>query len=174
MRVGFILLNICFILFVGCGEDPSLQEKTEKEAATKKNIITAKEIENFIYTDYALSPEGEEAVSKWEKYQELAIQITYLKKADLSFFNGDAELLKKFVTELKAGIPDQLQTNSINSRVLVIENTLLKLHDDISLSNIDVKIKRLSIRDVLVAFSNLNLQINRKLEFDIYNKIQPE
>lgn len=174
MKVGFILLNICFLLFMGCGGDSSLQEKTDKENTNKQSIITAKDIENFIYIDYALSPEGEEAVSQWEKYQELAIQITYLKKADLSFFNGDIELLKKFVTELKDSVPEQLQTNSINSRVLVIENTLLKLHDDLTLSNIDVKEKRLSIREVLVAFSNLNLQINRKLEFDIYNKIQPE
>ncbi|WP_439151091.1 hypothetical protein [Winogradskyella sp.] len=174
MKIGFVLLNICFVLLISCGEDKGLQVNNDKKSAAKQTIINAKEIENFIYTDYALSPEGEDAVSQWEKYRELAIQITYLKKADLSFFNGDIELLKTFVTELKAGIPDQLQTNSINSRVLVVENTLLKLHDDLTLSNIDVKKKRLSIRDVLVAFSNLNLQINRKIEFDIYNEIKPE
>jgi hypothetical protein len=174
MKIGLVLLNISFILLLSCGNENAVQLDDTEERPNKLTIITAKEIENFIYTDYGLSAEGEEAVSKWEKYQELAIQISYLKKADLSFFNGDIELLKKFLTEFKISIPKQLQTNPINSRIVVVENTLLKLHDDLTLSNIDVKKKRLSIRDVLVAFSNLNLQINKKLEFDIYNKIKPE
>ncbi|WP_296386623.1 hypothetical protein, partial [Winogradskyella sp.] len=134
----------------------------------------AKAIENFDYTDYVLSENAEKVVANWEKYQEFAIQISYLKKADLSFFNGDKILLKTFIKEFKVGIPDTLQTNPIVSRQVIIETKLLKLNENLTIDNIDGKTKLLGVKDVLIAFSDLNYQINKKLERDIYDKIEPE
>lgn len=174
MRIGFVLLNVCFLLFINCGEDKLSSEVNTEENTTQQPIITAKAIEGFKYTDYVLSPRGENAVADWEKYQELAIQINYLKKADLSFFNGDKELLKKFITEFKAQTPSLLKTNPIISRTVIIETALLRLNENLTLDNIDNKLKLKSVKEVLVAFSNLNYQINKKLERDLYEKIKSE
>ncbi len=48
-----------------------------------------------------LSSDAEDVVADWEKYKELAIQINYLKEADLSFFNGELKQLQDFIIALK-------------------------------------------------------------------------
>ncbi len=174
MKIGLFVLNIlCFIL-ISCGDDKTATEVVEAENNGQKLSITSKAIENFDYTDYALSADSEKALANWEKYQDLAIQISYLKKADLSFFNGDKELLRKFINEFKVTTPEALRTNPIVSRTVILETTFLKLNENLTLDNIGGRVKLLTIKEVLVAFSNLNFQINKKLERDVYDKIQPE
>ena len=174
MRIGLYVLNIFCFMLMSCGDDKSTTEVTESENTNQKTTITAKVIENFDYTDYALSTEGEAALSSWEKYQELAIQISYLKKSDLSFFNGDKDVLKKFIGEFRISTPKQFLTNPIISRTVILETTLLKLNENLTLETIDGRVKLISVKEVLIAFSNLNYQINKKLERDIYDKIEPE
>ena len=174
MRIGLILLNLCFLLLTNCGKDKSSSDQNAQESNIEQTLITAKVIEEFDYTDYVLSSRGEKMVEHWERYKELAIQIDYLKKADLSFFNGDKEVLKKFIEEFKAQIPGILKTNPIISRAVIIETTLLRLNENLTLDNIDNQLKLESVKEVLVAFSNLNYQINKKLERDLYEKIESE
>jgi hypothetical protein len=173
MRIGLVFLNVCFLLLINCNDNK--QSITDEiDTKNKKIEITAKAIENFNYTDYALSSNGEIEVADWGKYQELAIQIDYLRKADLSFFNGDKEPLKKFIDEFKISCPVNLQTNPITSRVVIIETSLLKLNENLTIDNIDLSLKLMSVKEVLEAFSNLNYQINKKLERDVYSKIEKE
>jgi hypothetical protein len=174
MKIGRIVITICCLILMRCGDEQSTAEMSSTATKKQKNAITAKAIENFKYTDYALSNTAEKSITDWGKYRELAIQISYLKKADLSFFNSDKVLLNTFVQEFKASIPDQLRTNAIESRSVIIETMLLKLNDNLILDNIEINMKLLGIKDVLVAFSNFNYQINKKIEFDIYDKIKPE
>ena len=174
MKIGRVILTMFSIIVISCGDGQGTTETIEKTTKNQKNIITVKAIENFEYIDYALSSKAEEATAKWEKYQEMANQIRYLKKADLSFFNGEKKLLKTTIDEFTATVPEQLRTNPILSRIVIVETTLLKLNENLRLDNIDEHLKLMSVKDVLVAFANLNYQINKKLEFDIYDKIKPE
>jgi hypothetical protein len=159
---------------MSCGDDKSISEISVTETTNQKNSITAKAIENFKYLDYALSTNAEKEIANWEKYKELAIQINYLKKADLSFFHGDKDLLKTFIVKFKATIPEELQTSPVVSRSVIIETMLLKLNENLNIDNIDLRLKLSGIKDVLESFSNLNYQINKKIEFDVYDKIKPE
>ncbi|WP_304140348.1 hypothetical protein [Mesoflavibacter zeaxanthinifaciens] len=174
MRVGLILLNLCFLFVFNCGEDKSSSELKTEEDKAQQPVINVKAIEGFKYTDYVLSTRGENAVSGWDKYQELAIQVNYLKKADLSFFNGDKSILKGFIDTLKLKTPPILSTNPILSRTAIIETSILRLNENLTLDNIDNQLKLESVKEVLVAFSNLNYQINKKLERDFYEKIKSE
>ncbi|WP_299112291.1 hypothetical protein [uncultured Winogradskyella sp.] len=174
MKTGLTLLNICFFILVSCGTDNAKPDDAKSESTDQKTIITAKAIKSFNYTDYVLSPSAEKALANWEKYQELAIQINYLKKADLSFFNGDKDLLIKFIEEFKLALPENFKTNPIISRLAIIETSLYRLNENLILDNIDDDLKLKSVKEVLVAFSNLNYQINKKLERDKYNKIEAE
>jgi hypothetical protein len=174
MKIGLSLLNICFVLLISCGNDKPIKDIDEAESTKQEVTITSRAIENFKYKDYALSANAEQAVANWEKYQELAIQISYLRKADLSFFDGDKELLKKFIEAFKLALPTQFNTNPVVSRMAIIETSLLRLNDNLTLDNIDGRVKLKSVKEVLVAFSNLNYQVNKKLERDKYEKIKAE
>jgi hypothetical protein len=174
MKTGRVVLTIFCIILMSCGGDKSTTEISTTEFTNQKNTITAKAIEDFEYTDYALSSKAESVIGNWEKYQELAIQISYLKKADLSFFNSEKKLLKTAIKDFKVTIPDQLRTNPILSRIVIIETTVLKLNENLSIDNIDGRAKLISVKEVLESFSNLNYQINKKLEFDVYDNIKSE
>lgn len=175
MKITSAILFLCFVIVLSCGDDKNVTNEGDAVENIEQNSrITAKTIESIDYKDYALSNEGEDVIVTWEKYQELAEQISYLKRADFSFFNGDKELLKTFIGEFKAQMPDELRTNPILSRNAIIETTLLKLNESLTLDNIERRNKLLGIKALFVAFSNLNYQINKKLERDIYDKIQPE
>lgn len=175
MRIGLTLLNICFLILTSCGDNKNtVDDVQETENSNEKRVITANAIKKFKYKDYVLSPNAEKAVANWEKYQELAIQINYLKKADLSFFTGEKELLKKFIDEFKLAIPENFKTNPITSRIAIIETSLLRLNENLTIDNIEDDLKLQSVKEVIVAFSNLNYQLNKKLERDKYEKIKAE
>ncbi len=162
-------------MVISCDDDTTSTktlETTENVDQNKK--ITAKTIEDIDYRDYALSSESESEIVTWDRYHELATQISYLKKGDFSFFNGDIELLKKFIKEFKTQMPDQFKTNLIVSRNAIIETELLKLNENLTIDNISRDEKLFNIKALFVAFSNLNYLINKKLEDDFYDKIQPE
>ena len=101
MKTIFFVINLCFLILTNCGKDLKTPESEAVQTETSEVTITAKTINGLKYTDYALSPEAENAVIGWEKYNELAIQINYLINADLSFFNGDEKLLNEFITNLR-------------------------------------------------------------------------
>lgn len=175
MKITSVILCLFGLLVIGCNSEKNNKNNagpTDKQEQDDR--ITAKTIESIAYKDYALSSEAESIIIPWEKYQELATQISYLKKGDFSFFNGDKELLKTFISEFKAQMPEELQTKHITSRNAVIETALLNLNEKLTLDNIDRDAKILGIKELFIAFSNLNYLINKKLERDFYDKIQPE
>lgn len=174
MNRRFFLSIFIMTLLLSCGNDVSSDDAGSEEKGIQKNPITAKAIDDFEFKDYILSTDGETEVVDWEKYQELSIQVNYLRKADLSFFNGDRELLKKFMDAFRIQLPVNLNTRPISSRMVVVETSVLRLYDNLTLDNIDDQDKLDSIKEVLVAFSNLNYQINKKLERDKYDKISSE
>ena len=71
-------------------------------------------------------------------------------------------------------MPSQFRTNPIISRNAIIETELLKLNENLTIDNISRDEKLLNIKALFISFSNLNYQINKKLEDDFYSKIQPE
>ena len=174
MNARFILLNLCFLLLASCGDEKVSSDTTNEDQLSQKQIITAEAIEDFKYTDYVLSTRGEKEVADWDKYKELQIQVNYLKTADISFFNGDKALLKGFLDTLKLNIPDTLKTNPIISRTAIIETSILRLNENLTLDNIDNQLKLESVKEVLVAFSSLNHHINKKLERDKNEKIKSQ
>ena len=142
MKIERFVLIIIFVLLVSCSGDKSTTTNVGTESADQDVKITAKAIEKFDYKDYALSTNAEVVVANWEKYQELGIQISYLKKADLSFFNGDKKVLKDFIDVFRMTIPTELHTNPIVSRTVIIETALLKLNESLTIDNIGGRIKQ--------------------------------
>lgn len=161
------IISILFlILLTSCGGNIKSEDKVEDKIQQKKKEISAKAIENFKYNDYILSSDGVKAVSEWSRFQELSTQISYLKRADVTFFTEQKDTLKKFLDSLKVTVPKPINTEPVNARMSALETKILKLNNDLTLDNYSVDNKLTSIKDLLVANSNLIFVINKKLEFD--------
>ncbi|GGI56429.1 hypothetical protein GCM10011444_07380 [Winogradskyella haliclonae] len=159
------------VVFYSCGDDNSkTTPNVLEEQKRKTKTITAKAIEGFKYNDYILSEDAKEEVAQWSRFQELSTQISFLKKADVTFFAAEKDTLKVFLDSLKVSLPENINTNPINSRISVLETKLLKLNNDLTLDNYSVDNKLGSIKDLLIANSNLIFVINKKLEFDKRDK----
>ena len=174
MRFKLLFFSLLIATLIACKTDtqnPETEPSTEEE---QSKSITRKEIEGLKYNDYGLSNDAQQVVQNWQKYQELNTQIEYLKKADLSFLKSDISLITTFINDFKTEIPKALNTNEINSRITALQTKLLKLNSLLVLDNISKKEQLYGLKEVFIAFSNLNLQINKKLEFEKNNITKPQ
>lgn len=165
MKPLFLFFFLGLFVF-GCKSDSKSETSTDKTNTQEDYHITSKDIENLKYTDFVLSSDSKNAVSTWQKYTELSAQITLLRTGDLSFFKNEKQLMITFITDFKKEIPQTIKTEAIYSRIAVLETSLLKLQNLANLDNIKRNNLLKSIKALLVAYANLNLQINKKFELE--------
>ena len=171
--VLFFSLSIC-VLMTSCKSDKVSEVIVETQEQIDAKTISQKDIESIRYDEYGLSSDSQKAVNDWQKFQELNIQIDLLKNGDLAFFSGDPLIIKTFLQELRTEMPKQLRTNEISARITALDTKTQKLNSLLRLANIDKQEKLNAIREFLVTTSNLNLQINKKFEFEKNNVLKPE
>lgn len=174
MRILLIVLSsFCFVI-TSCKRDKVSEVIIETKEQIDAKLISQKDIEAIRYDDYELSPDAQKAVIDWQKLNELKTQIDLLEEGDLTYFSGDALLIKTLIKELRTEMPQQLQTNEILARITALDTKTQKLNSFLGLlnSNKDEKIK--VIKEFLITISNLNLQINKKFEFDKNNVLKPQ
>lgn len=147
----------------GCKNKPA---KTSEETHQVKENITTKDIEAIRFDDYGLSNDSKKALENWQKYQELNEQMGYINKADFSFFNGEKKVLKAFINDFKTEMPESIKTASILSRITALETKILKLNSTLKLDIVDKTTELKAIKELLIAMSYLNLQINKKFELE--------
>lgn len=173
MRIKTLIILSLLIIFFSCKKDQ--ENNTGDHVGDNDNKgITEKDISKIDYIEFALGLKTEEVVKDWQSYHELQDAIINIKKGDLSFFNDNDEAINTLLKELKTSIPKETNTPSILARITALETKLYKLE---SLSNLSTTSKKeliATIKDFLVAFSSLNLQINKKIEFDSRKIEKPE
>ncbi|MBT8258178.1 MAG: hypothetical protein KJO49_06870 [Bacteroidia bacterium] len=171
---SFLFIMACLLL-MGCPseeETSSTDETPLQEKSNKK--VTAKDIAAIRYTDYALSDTAEEVTRDWLKFHELSKEIELLKEGDLSFFKDDITLLNGFLNDMIAEIPERLDEPSIAVRMIALKTTIFKLEGSANLERESKEALLNSIKDVLIAHTNLVFQINKKLEKDAQNITKPQ
>jgi hypothetical protein len=174
MRLNSLFYSLLCFTILSCKTDTqNLEIETTVEDKQSK-IITKKDIESLKYDDYGLSNDANKAVYNWQKYQEFNTQMEYIKNADLSFLKSDISLITTFINDFSAEIPKAISTNEINSRITALQTKLLKLNSLLLLDNISKTEQLEGLKEVFIAFSNLNLQINKKLEFEKNNISKPD
>ena len=162
-----IIIGFCLtILLFSCNNNSKGTDagQTLKEPVSKS--LTEKDISKLKYVEYVLDDKTGKVIEKWLKYKDLEDIIQNVKKGDLSYFNDNKKAIKTFLTEFKKDIPDTINTPSVNARITALETKLYKLE---SLSNLETTTKQElgeTIKEFLQAYSNLNLQMNKKLEND--------
>ena len=165
--VSFSMLNL------SCKDEKPAEEAVQEEVKPS-DIVSKSDIEAFDYTEYVLSDAARKIADSWLKFQELDSEIETLKTGDLSFFSNEKDLLKTFYTELTGSLPEALQQASIEVRLLALETNSYKLHDETVFNRADKKALLTAIGEVLVGYSNLIFQINKKLEKDAQKIEKPD
>lgn len=162
------ILSFCFII-TACNNKP---QQTEEVSVENNSIITKGDIETLKYLEFALDPKVEILAEPWLPYDQLKITIEDIKKADFSFFE-DEQAVFELVRELRKMIPDTLKTQSVLSRITIVENMLYKFDDTQALHTTTKPELAMAIKDLLVSYSNLNFQLNKKIEKDGQRIVRP-
>ena len=136
----------------------------EKITTIDSSIITANDISKIKFTEYALSKITQNKTINWQKFNELSNKIELLRTGDLSFFRDDKAILEGFIADLRNEIPESLNTQSILVRLTVIETVFLKLEGLASLKTAKKEDLLIAIKDVLLSYTNLIFQMNKKFE----------
>ncbi len=170
----FIIISFCLsLLLLSCNNasKESKPEQTFVEPVSKS--LSEKDISKLKYIDYGLDTKTENVIENWLKYKELETLVQNVKKGDLSYFNDNKEIIKTFLTEFEKTIPDTINTAPVLARIVAFKTKLYKLE---SLSNLGTTTKQelgMTIKEFLESFSNLNLQMNKKLESDSHQIERP-
>jgi RecG-like helicase len=164
MKTPFLSIICLLFLMVSCNQKKESTEPITVTVPTKK--ITESDISKLKFLEYGLDTKTEKEIESWEKYKELEDITAKLKKGDLTFFKDNNEAIKTFLKEFKEKIPDTLNTPSVEARIIALETKLYKLESASNLSTTTKEELRFTIKEFLESISNLNLQMNKKLEKD--------
>jgi hypothetical protein len=160
----FTFLSITLFI-LSCNPDVKNESAiVEKITTIDSSIITANDISKIKFTEYALSKITQSKTSNWQKFNELSNKIELLRTGDFSFFRDDKAILEGFIADLRNEIPESLNTQSILVRLTVIETVFLKLEGLASLKTAKKEDLLIAIKDVLLSYTNLIFQMNKKFE----------
>lgn len=165
MRIKTLIVLSFLILIFACKKTQEAIPEDQIEQ-NKNSEITEQDISKLKYIEYILDSKTENVVQDWAEYLQLENVILDIKKGDISFFKDNKKVIQLLLVELKQNIPNALNSESVLSRILVLETKLLKLE---SLSNLTTTSKEElleNIKEFLISFSNLTFQMNKKVEFD--------
>lgn len=168
--------KICLIFLLcvfSCQENKS-NNATETETKIQASELISKEaIKNLKFRDFDADNQVKKTIGGWEKYRELNNVITDVRAANLSFFKANAEIVAALNNELKSSIPESINSEPVLSRVVALETKMYKLEDEVNLSKPTKKGLLAAVKELLVAFSNLNLQMNKQQERKSQNIQKP-
>lgn len=162
----FSIIILC--LLISCKNDKSQQTEIDvvKQEFSK---IEKEDLNNIDFIEYILDENAKRKISNWLKYDELQAKINEVKNADLSYFKSDKEVVETLIVEFATTIPEVIDNDAINARILIVQTMYYKLNSTINLSTSTKSELKKSITDLLEAFSNLNFQINKKFEKESQN-----
>lgn len=171
MNVKILSILSVFILIFSCKKT---QENTLIDENNTSQEITESDISKIDYIDFALDERTEQVIEGWQEYEQLQDIIINVKKGDLSFFKSNEEAIKTLIKDLKTNIPIAINTPATLSRIQVLETKILKLESLYNLTTTSKEELNKTIKAFFVSASNLNFQINKKLEKDSQPIVKPE
>lgn len=170
MRVLLVLVVLFCCISCAKQEEANVLNEIQEETVSQ---ITKEDISKLNFREFILDTKAEKSLESWQKYYELDNIINNVNQANLAFFKNNNEILIAFIDDLKATTPEVIDTPLIMARLVVLETKIFKLEGVVNLSNPKKKELLSVIKECLSAFSNLNLQINKKFEKDSQNIQKP-
>lgn len=165
MSLKILTVFSLVFLIVSCKKTQDT-EVSNTNKITQSQEVSEQDISKLKYIEYALDSKTEDVIKDWQEYYQLQDIILSIKQGDLSFFYNNEDEIKMFLKNLKDNMPNQINSASITARILVLETKLLKLESLSNLSTTSKKELLSTIKEFLVSFTNVNFQMNKKIEFD--------
>ena len=169
----FRFLLIITFLFSACKKEVAKKVTDDALVMVDSLELSSKDIKKINYQDIALDAKTNAIIADWQAYLTVANGIQSITTPDFTFFNADVDLFNSTIRDLEETIPEAINTQPIKARVLVLKTMLLKFQEIESLEASTKKEKLLAIRQVFFAQSNLNLQINKKVEKENQTIVKP-
>ncbi|WP_100610293.1 hypothetical protein [Confluentibacter lentus] len=173
MTVKF-LVTCVLLMCLSCKKTSQTSLENGDDKTKKSQVITEKDISKLNYLDFAIDDRVEPIIESWQEFNQLEAIIENTKRGDLSYFKTDAKKnLRTLLSDIKETIPDTINTPAILARIKVVETKLYKTE---SLSNLSTTKKDElleTLKELLVSFSNLSFQLNKKMENDSQNIQKP-
>ena len=167
----FLILFIC--IFYSCKKNK--MDQPEKTGSDQDSVVVTKsELQKLNYTEFVLDTESDKSLLDWWKYRELENRINEIKNGDLSHFKSGITVVETLIDEFTDTVPQQLNEESIQARILIVKTMYLKLNNIINMSTSTKGEIKKAITDLLESFSNLNYQINKKFERDLQSIDKPK
>ena len=166
MHIKSLFILSFLLVLCACKKTQESNNELQNKESTQNKNITDQDIAKLKYVEYILDAKIEKIVQDWPEYIQLEDIIINAKKGDLEFFNDNKKVIQLLLKDLKKNVPKALHYESILSRLLVLETRLLKLESLLNLTTTTKEETLENIKDFLEAFSNLNFQINKKVEFN--------
>ena len=174
MNIKLLSILSIFIIISSCKKT---DENNTAETTTIKNTsqeLSENDISQLDFVDFGLDEKTERVIENWQEYYQLQDVINNVKKGDLGFFNNNEEAIITLLKDLKKNIPEPVNIPAALARIQVLETKIYKLE---SLSNLSTTTKdelNAVIKEFLVSVSNLNFQMNKKLEKDNQDIQKPQ
>lgn len=168
MKLVSIFILLCFF---SC-KDSSNQIVVDSQN-TQKQLVTKLDVENIKYIEFLPDSKVNKEISNWEKYHELERIVDDVKSANFSFFKENSEIVSTLMEELKSTIPETINSPQVFSRMIALETKVFKLESVVNLSKTQKETTIEIVKEFFIAFSNLNLQMNKKVEKESQNIRRP-
>ncbi len=164
----FLFIGILLIC-IGCQNENTTNTKQEKPIAQLDSLSK----EKIILNPLKLSPEAEKSLENFEDFQNLRSFITSLRNGNSFYINKHVDSLNILIDTFEENLSEDLNVNTINSRISVLstESGLLRLLSE--KKNPDSK-KILEANTRLIkAYNSLIIQLN-ELSLAIPENIEKE
>lgn len=161
MKIKTISIISLFIVLSSCKQTEDNAGANDSQNSSQE--LSQKDISKLDFVDFGLDEKTEKAIENWQEYYQLQDAINNVKKGDLGFFNNN-EVIETLLKDLKKNIPKAVNTPATLARIQVLETKIYKLESASNLLTTTKNELMGCVKEFLEAFSNLNFQMNKKLE----------
>ena len=141
--------------------------KSHPETSSKQTILRSSTgIKNSVpkqISGMVIVPVANELINQWTSFFVLKDEIENLSSNNSSIFDENAASISPVFDNLTIGIPEVFDTNAIWARFKVLETSVF-LYNNSAIHNKNPEQLELNKKNILTAYNNLILQINKTHE----------
>lgn len=153
----FIFIFAAFALLVSCNS--KTENSTDLTSEDEQINIPKSEV------DFPnLSVDAMDKITSWQYFQELENDLKQINRGNVRSYRSETERMSIVADSLLNNIPEALNTNSITSRMRVVNVRIKLLEESIHQPNAKINVISGHLQEANEAFSNLVIQINERFE----------
>lgn len=154
---NIILLISASLLIFSCGNS---SEETNQMSLDNVSVIFGEE--NYVFTQ--LSSQAKEQAGKWDVLNDFLSETKQLNGGEYQDIRNRSERLQQFSDSLIKSVPEALNSNPINSRLVVIKTRSDILYQNSHKAILDSAGIQNAIVEMNSAVDNLIMHLNEKFE----------